>query len=163
MRNVYISECSRYSCVKMSEFEDIEMSVIAKQLLKEIMKISENLSSIETLLRNLTNNENDFPKLVSNSPPNGDRIGKKTMPSSLEILDLQEKRPGIFKTYRVLQKQGEWVKSSEIAEKTKRSRGLESRYLNFLAEKGFVLKKREKIEAESRVTEVWYKIIGEND
>jgi predicted transcriptional regulator len=63
----------------------------------------------------------------------------------------------------VLQKKGDWVKSSEIAAETERSRGLESRYLNFLSEKGFVLKKREKLDAESRVTEVWYKILGVND
>ena len=147
----------------MSEFEKEEISLIAKQLLNEIKEISENLKSIETLLRNITSSENEFPfvktEITANTAPNM----RKSLPSSLEILDLQDKRPGIFKTYKVLQKKGVWVKSSDIAQETERSRGLESRYLNYLTEKGFVLKKREKIDAESRVTEVWYKIVGEND
>lgn len=150
-------------CIKMSEIEKEEISLIAKQLLTEIKKISDNIVSIETLLKSITNGENGFPfvkpELTSNTLP----TISQSLPSSLQILDLQDKRPGIFKTYKVLQKKGVWVKSSEVAEKTERSRGLESRYLNYLTEKGFVLKKREKIDAESRVTEVWYKIIGEND
>ncbi|MHA1993989.1 MAG: hypothetical protein ACW97Z_05575 [Candidatus Hodarchaeales archaeon] len=84
------------------------------------------------------------------------------MPSSLEILNLQESRPGIFKTYKAIQKKVDWVKSADIADMTSRSRGLESRYLNYLAQKGFVMKKREKIESDSRATEVWYRIVGAN-
>ncbi|MHA1237129.1 MAG: hypothetical protein ACTSQ9_05660, partial [Candidatus Hodarchaeales archaeon] len=80
----------------------------------------------------------------------------------LDILNLQESRPGIFKTYKALQKKGDWVKSSDIIEETGRTRGLESRYLNYLAERGFVLKKREKVDLESKATEVWYKILGAN-
>jgi hypothetical protein len=147
----------------MSESEKEEIGLIAKQLLKEITKISENLASIETLLQNLTGDSEELSKIFTNIPLNNKPLADQSMPSSLEILDLQDKRPGIFKTYKVLQKKGDWVKSSEIAAETERSRGLESRYLNFLSEKGFVLKKREKLDAESRVTEVWYKILGVND
>jgi predicted transcriptional regulator len=89
-------------------------------------------------------------------------IKPPSMPSSLEILELQESRPGIFRTYKAIQKKDDWVKSTDIAKETKRSRGLESRYLNYLSKKGFVLKKREKTDPDSRATEVWYKIIGVN-
>ena len=147
----------------MSEFEKEEISLIAKQLLNEIKEISENLKSIETLLRSISSSENEFPFVKTGINTNTAPSIRQALPSSLEILDLQDKRPGIFKTYKVLQKKGVWVKSSDVAEETERSRGLESRYLNYLTEKGFVLKKREKIDAESRVTEVWYKIVGEND
>ncbi|GAH16541.1 unnamed protein product, partial [marine sediment metagenome] len=83
-----------------------------------------------------------------------------SMLSSLDILNLQESRPGIFKTYKAIQKMDGWVTGSAIAEETGRSRGLESRYLNYLADDGFLLKKRVKVPGEDKATAVHYKIIG---
>ena len=82
------------------------------------------------------------------------------MPSSLEILELQDSRPGLFTTYKTIQRKEDWVTSSDIASETGRSRGLESRYLNYLADNGFILKKRVKVTPESKATEVLYKTLG---
>ncbi|MHA2029797.1 MAG: hypothetical protein ACW99Q_10430 [Candidatus Kariarchaeaceae archaeon] len=141
----------------MTDLQNKKLEKVLNQILTELKNVSQYLNSIDSSLSNL--------KAV----PRGDssfESSKSTITpilSSLDILNLQESRPGIFKTYKALQKKGDWVKSSDILEETGRSRGLESRYLNYLAEKGFVLKKREKMDLESKATEVWYKIIGAND
>ncbi len=141
----------------MTDLQDKKLEKVLNQILTELKNVSQYLISIDSSLANLK------------TAPSGDlgfKSSKSTnnpILSSLEILNLQESRPGIFKTYKALQKKGDWVKSSDILEETGRSRGLESRYLNYLAEKGFVLKKREKMDLESKATEVWYKIAGVND
>ena len=133
---------------------------VLKQILNEIKRISERLLKIEDSLKVL----NAYPG--QNSHLNADErtdlkgTDNSTMPSSLDILDLQESRPGIFKTYRAIQKKENWVTSTEIADATSRSRGLESRYLNYLADNGFLLKKRVKVPGEDKATTVHYKIIG---
>jgi len=143
----------------MTEPHNLEENPVLLQILEEIKRVSQHLVSVEktltslnSLLSKFAHSEEDiFPFSVDSS-----------MPSSLDILELQDSRPGIFKTYKALQKEGGWVKADTIAKQTKRSRGLESRYLNYLTDQGIVLKKREKVDPESRATEVWYKIIGVN-
>ncbi len=140
----------------MTDFQDNKLGKVLDQILKELKTVSQYLISIDSSLADLkTNSSKDSNSKTSTT-------ANVPMLSSLDILNLQESRPGIFKTYKALQKKGEWVKSSDIIEETGRSRGLESRYLNYLAEKGFVLKKREKVDLESKATEVWYKIFGAN-
>ena len=140
----------------MTDFQDNKLEKVLDQILKELKTVSQYLISIDSSLADLktssSKDSNSKTSTTTNVP----------MLSSLDILNLQESRPGIFKTYKALQKKGEWVKSSDIIGETGRSRGLESRYLNYLAEKGFVLKKREKVDLESKATEVWYKILGAN-
>ncbi|MCK4848102.1 MAG: hypothetical protein KAT16_03680 [Candidatus Heimdallarchaeota archaeon] len=141
----------------MTDFQDKKLTEVLDQILVELKNVSQYLISIDSSLADLK------AKSSKNSISESSDLTKAPMLSSLDILNLQESRPGIFKTYKALQKKGDWVKSSDILEETGRSRGLESRYLNYLAEKGFVLKKREKMDLESKATEVWYKIIGAND
>lgn len=138
----------------MTESHNPEETPVLSQILEEIKNVSKHLISIENSITNLnmlfskfTYSENELIP-VSNDLP---------MPSSLDILKLQDSRPGIFKTYKALQKEDGWVKAETIAKLTKRSRGLESRYLNYLADRKIVLKKREKVEPGSKATEVWYK------
>lgn len=127
---------------------------ILMQILEELKSISVRLKSIENSIKvtdshseNITSSEQEETKI---SP----------MPSSLEILNLQESRPGIFKTYKAIQKMDGWVPGTTIAKVTGRSRGLESRYLNYLADDGFLLKKRVKVPGEDKATTVHYKIVG---
>ena len=141
----------------MADLQDKILEKVLNQILKELKSISKHLISIDSSLANLNVSSSGDPSLESSKSTNTPIL------SSLEILNLQESRPGIFKTYKALQKKGGWVKSSDLLEETGRSRGLESRYLNYLAEKGFVLKKREKMDLESKATEVWYKIAGVSD
>jgi hypothetical protein len=124
-----------------------------------LVRILEELGHISTSLKTITSLLNGN---MTQEIQNDSEIKPPSMPSSLEILELQESRPGIFRTYKAIQKKDDWVKSTDIANETKRSRGLESRYLNYLSKKGFVLKKREKMDPDSRATEVWYKIVGVN-
>ncbi|MHA2108796.1 MAG: hypothetical protein ACW99R_13930 [Candidatus Hodarchaeales archaeon] len=146
----------------MSNLQDSELKKILSQILDELKTISQNLQSIKSSLDSSSVGSLEITN--SNAPiSDSSRSDELTsMPSSLEILNLQESRPGIFKTYKAIQKKVDWVKSADIADMTSRSRGLESRYLNYLAQKGFVMKKREKIESDSRATEVWYRIVGAN-
>ncbi|MHA1946349.1 MAG: hypothetical protein ACXAC6_15285 [Candidatus Hodarchaeales archaeon] len=141
----------------MTDLQNKNLEKVLNQILTELKNVSQYLLSINSALANL--------KVVPSTDSDSESFKPTNTPilSSLDILNLQESRPGIFKTYKALQKKGDWVKSSDILEETGRSRGLESRYLNYLAEKGFVLKKREKMDLESKATEVWYKIIGAND
>ena len=141
----------------MTDLQTKNLEKVLNKILTKLNNVSQYLLSIDSTLANL--------KVVPSSDPSSESSKPTNTPisSSLEILKLQESRPGIFKTFKALQKKGDWVKSSDILEETGRSRGLESRYLNYLAEKGFVLKKREKMDLESKATEVWYKIIGAND
>ncbi len=141
----------------MTDFQDKKLTEVLDQILTELKNVTQYLISIDSSLADL--------KADSSKDSNSESSYSTKAPilSSLEILNLQESRPGIFKTYKALQKKGDWVKSSDILEETGRSRGLESRYLNYLSEKGFVLKKREKVDFESKATEVWYKIKGAND
>ena len=133
---------------------------VLKQILNEIKSISKRLIIIEDSLKV----QNAYPGQTDHSNvderPDLKGTDNSTMPSSLDILDLQESRPGIFKTYRAIQKKEKWVTSTEIADATSRSRGLESRYLNYLADNGFLLKKRVKVPDEDKATTVHYKIIG---
>ncbi len=140
----------------MTDFQDKKLTKVLDQILVELKNVSQYLISIDSSLADLK------AKSSKNSISESSDLTKAPMLSSLDILNLQESRPGIFKTYKALQKKGDWVKSSDILEETGRSRGLESRYLNYLAEKGFTLKKREKVDLESKATEVWYKILGAN-
>ncbi|MHA1513379.1 MAG: hypothetical protein ACTSRJ_04885 [Candidatus Hodarchaeales archaeon] len=140
----------------MTDFQDNKLEKVLDQILTELKTVSQYLISIDSSLADLKTS----PLKDSNSKSSN--TTNVPMLSSLDILNLQESRPGIFKTYKALQKKGDWVKSSDITEETGRTRGLESRYLNYLAEKGFVLKKREKVDSESKATEVWYKILGAN-
>ncbi len=146
----------------MSELQDRELKKILSQILNELKTISQKLQSIDTYLATSSNVPLSTQTILSPDSNESELDDLATMPSSLEIINLQESRPGIFRTYKAIQKKEDWVKSADIAEMTSRSRGLESRYLNFLAQKGFVMKKREKIDAESRATEVWYRIVGVN-
>ncbi len=146
----------------MSNLQDQELKTILSQILTELKTISQKLHSIDTYLASSSTLPTHIRSEDSVKPAEVQREGVIAMPSSLEIINLQESRPGIFKTYKAIQKKEDWVKSEEIADMTSRSRGLESRYLNFLAQKGFVMKKREKIDSDSRATEVWYRIVGVN-
>jgi hypothetical protein len=140
----------------MADFQDNKLEKLLDQILTELKTVSQYLISIDSSLADLKIGT------MQNSDSESSNLTDTPMLSSLDILNLQESRPGIFKTYKALQKKGVWVKSSDIIEDTGRSRGLESRYLNYLAEKGFVLKKREKVDLESKATEVWYKMLGAN-
>ncbi len=146
----------------MSEIQDRALKKILSQILDELKIISQNLTSIDSFLASssIASAETTGSRTAVSNESRMDAL--TSMPSSLEILNLQESRPGIFKTYKAIQKIEDWVKSADIASLTFRTRGLESRYLNYLAQKGFVMKKREKIDSESRATEVWYKIVGAN-
>ncbi|MFX1283586.1 MAG: hypothetical protein ACFFB5_08020 [Promethearchaeota archaeon] len=129
-------------------------------ILKEITKISQQLINIESSLSNMHTVLEKVAGSTGLKGSNSDEIEDTVMPTSLEVLNLQESRPGLFKTYKAIQKKEDWVTSSDIAAETNRSRGLESRYLNYLADTGFVLKKRVKVTPESKATEVLYKILG---
>ncbi len=133
---------------------------VLKQILNEIKRISKRLLKIEDSLKVLNTYPGQNGHLNAEERNNLKGTDNSTMPSSLDILDLQESRPGIFKTYRAIQKKENWVTSTEIADATSRSRGLESRYLNYLADNGFLLKKRVKVPGEDKATTVHYKIIG---
>ena len=133
---------------------------VLKQILNEIKSISKRLLKIEDSLKVLNAYPGQNGHLNAEERTDLKGTDNSTMPSSLDILDLQESRPGIFKTYRAIQKKENWVTSTEIADATSRSRGLESRYLNYLADNGFLLKKRVKVPGEDKATTVHYKIIG---
>ncbi len=133
---------------------------VLKQILNEIKSISKRLLKIEDSLKVLNAYPGQNGHLNADERADLKGTDNPTMPSSLDILDLQESRPGIFKTYRAIQKKEKWVTSTEIADATSRSRGLESRYLNYLADNGFLLKKRVKVPGEDKATAVHYKIIG---
>ena len=128
---------------------------ILQEILNEIKNMSKYLQKIETYFTdsNLTSIKPDQEVDTSSST-------SSSMPSSLDILQLQESRPGIFKTYKAIQKHDEWVTSTDVAVDTGRTRGLESRYLNFLATSGFIQKKRVKISPDGKATEVLYKSGG---
>lgn len=130
------------------------------QILEEIKNISNRLLKIEDSLRAMEAYSGQTGHSDDEERSNIKEDDFSIMPSSLEILNLQESRPGIFKTYRTIQKKDNWVTSTEIADTTGRSRGLESRYLNFLADNGFLLKKRVKVPGEEKATTVHFKIIG---
>ncbi len=128
---------------------------------KILMQILEELKSISARLKTI---ENSIKVTSSHSENNTSSEQQETkissMPSSLDILNLQESRPGIFKTYKAIQKMDGWVTGTTIANATGRSRGLESRYLNYLVDDGFLLKKRVKVPGEDKATTVHYKIVG---
>ncbi|MFX0211357.1 MAG: hypothetical protein ACFFDT_35585 [Candidatus Hodarchaeota archaeon] len=136
-----------------------ENSVLT-DILKEIKKISNRLINIESSLVSMHSFMEKVTEQESLEGSNVHKVEESIMPTSLEVLNLQESRPGLFKTYKAIQKKENWVTSSDIAAETRRSRGLESRYLNYLADNGFVLKKRVKVIPESKATEVLYKILG---
>ncbi|MHA1978792.1 MAG: hypothetical protein ACW98F_16845 [Candidatus Hodarchaeales archaeon] len=146
----------------MPELQDRELKKILSQILNELKIISQNLKSIDSSLASASAVSPEISNTNNSILDESNVKALTSMPSSLEILNLQDSRPGIFQTYKAIQKKEEWVKSADIAVMTSRSRGLESRYLNYLAQKGFVVKKREKIDTDSRATEVWYRIIGVN-
>ncbi|MFX0122560.1 MAG: hypothetical protein ACFFAE_02925 [Candidatus Hodarchaeota archaeon] len=133
---------------------------ILTDILKEIRKISNQLMTIESSLSNMHAFLERTERLDGLEDSNSYKVEEPIMPTSLEVLNLQGSRPGLFKTYKAIQKKEDWVTSSDIADETGRSRGLESRYLNYLADTGFVLKKRVKVTPESKATEVLYKILG---
>ncbi|MHA2245978.1 MAG: hypothetical protein ACXADY_13530 [Candidatus Hodarchaeales archaeon] len=132
-------------------------------ILREIKIISHQLMSIESSLSNVHNFLAKLTELESSERSNLYEVEKPIMPSSLEILNLQDSRPGLFTTYKTIQRKEDWVTSSDIALETGRSRGLESRYLNYLADNGFILKKRVKVTPESKATEVLYRTHGVNE
>ena len=144
----------------MTDSFDSEERELLLQILKEIQTITDHLILINSKLSSLTNLTTKFVESDEAELYNLTHNDKTAEPSSIDILDLQESRPGIFRTYKALQKKADWVKSSEIAKETQRSRGLESRYLNYLADNGFVMKKRLKVQPDSKATEVWYRIVG---
>ena len=124
-------------------------NVLLKEILLELKKITNQLNSIQSALNldSLDKGDIPLPKSEIDSGP----------PSSLNILNIQELRPGIFKTYKAIQKREDWSSAKEVCQETGRSRGLESRYLNYLAENGFIMKKRVKLEDEEKATAVLYK------
>jgi hypothetical protein len=144
----------------MTDFKSTPETKVLIQILEEIKNISNRLLKIEESLKAMGafSGQTGYSDIDERS--NIKEADISIMPSSLEILNLQESRPGIFKTYRAIQKKDNWVTSTEIAEDTGRSRGLESRYLNFLADNDFLLKKRVKVPGEDKATTVHYKIIG---
>ncbi len=127
---------------------------ILMQILEELKSISARLKTIETSIK-VTNSHSE-----NNTSSEQQETKILSMPSSLDILNLQESRPGIFKTYKAIQKMDSWVTGTTIADVTGRSRGLESRYLNYLVDDGFLLKKRVKVPGEDKATTVHYKIVG---
>ncbi|MFX1508277.1 MAG: hypothetical protein ACFFDC_19515 [Promethearchaeota archaeon] len=130
-------------------------------ILTEIKKISHQLMTIEGSLANLHDFLEKTTGVEAFEASGSHDTDESIFPTSLDVLNLQESRPGLFKTYKTIQKQDNWVTSSDIAAETGRSRGLESRYLNYLADKSFILKKRVKVTPESKATEVLYKILGD--
>jgi response regulator of citrate/malate metabolism len=130
-------------------------------ILKEIKKISHQLMTIEGSLVNLHAFLEKTTGVEALEASGSREINESILPTSLDVLNLQGSRPGLFKTYKAIQKQDDWVTSSDIAAETGRSRGLESRYLNYLADKSFILKKRVKVTPESKATEVLYRILGD--
>lgn len=133
---------------------------VLTDILREIKLISHQLLSIESSLSNVHNYLAKLTGAESSEGSNLYEVEKPIMPSSLEILNLQDSRPGLFTTYKTIQRKDDWVTGSDIALETGRSRGLESRYLNYLADNGFILKKRVKVTPESKATEVLYKTLG---
>lgn len=123
-------------------------------ILQELKSISKSLIRIESKL-----NLNDIEKYSNNGFKSEKRIDS-SLPSSLDIMELQDKKPGIFKTYITIQKQSNWLTSENVSKITGRSRGLESRYLNYLAEMGTIDKKRVKVNPKSKATEVLYRFKG---
>jgi hypothetical protein len=141
----------------MTKSQNIEENPVLLQILEEIKMVSQHLVLIERTLTSLNGLLLKFVNSEKEIPPFSD---ESSIPSSLDILELQDSRPGIFKTYKALQKENGWVKADKIAKRTNRSRGLESRYLNYLTDQGIVLKKREKVDPNSKATEVLYKVVG---
>ncbi|MFX1424748.1 MAG: hypothetical protein ACFFB2_20695 [Promethearchaeota archaeon] len=133
---------------------------VLKDILRELKSISHQLMSIESSLGNVHDFLVKFTGSESLERFNFNDAEKPPMPSSLEILELQDSRPGLFTTYKTIQKEDDWVTSSDVALETGRSRGLESRYLNYLADNGFIQKKRVKVTPESKATEVLYRTLG---
>jgi len=133
---------------------------LLKEILTEIRKITHQIIEVNGSLKNLTQSLLISPYITPLSATDLNESKDQEIPSSLDIIRLQEHRPGIFQTYKTIQKKDGWVSSQEIAETTTRSRGLESRYLTYLADQGFVIKKRIKSKTDSRATEVLYKIVG---
>jgi len=138
----------------MTESHNPEENPVLFQILEEIKNVSQHLISIE---KSITNLNSLFSKFAHSEEELLSFPNEMSIPSSLDILKLQDSRPGIFRTYKALQKEDGWVKAETIADQTNRSRGLESRYLNYLADRKIVLKKREKVKTESKATEVWYR------
>ncbi|WP_455142401.1 hypothetical protein [Candidatus Hodarchaeum mangrovi] len=133
---------------------------LLREILAEIRKITQQIVDVKGSLENLTHSLLNSPYMTQLSATDLNEQKDQEIPSSLDIIRLQEHRPGIFQTYKAIQKKDGWVSSQEIAETTTRSRGLESRYLTYLAEQGFVIKKRIKSKTDSRATEVLYKLVG---
>lgn len=133
---------------------------VLAEILEEIKKMSQHLITIESSLSSMNSFLQKLPGVGDLEGSTLHKMEKTVMPSSLEVLDLQGSRPGLFTTYKAIQKKDNWVTSTVIALDTGRSRGLESRYLNELADNGLVLKKRVKVTPESKATEVLYKILG---
>ncbi|MHA1967940.1 MAG: hypothetical protein ACW964_09075 [Candidatus Hodarchaeales archaeon] len=124
------------------------------QILEELKSISNRLKTIENSIKDQNIHSDEMIR------SEGQKTTVSSIPSSLDIINLQESRPGIFNTYKAIQKMEGWVTSTAIAEATGRSRGLESRYLNYLADDGFLLKKRVKVPSEDKATTVHYRIVG---
>ncbi|NHJ01527.1 MAG: hypothetical protein EAX86_05260 [Candidatus Heimdallarchaeota archaeon] len=138
----------------MTDQTDQPSNKLLQDILLELKKINTQLETIQLELQHETDRiEEQFPKLDIHSTP----------PSSLNILNIQEQRPGIFKTYKTIQKKDNWISATDVSQETGRSRGLESRYLNYLAENGFITKKRVRLSDEEKATAVVYKYIEVNE
>ncbi|MHA1973615.1 MAG: hypothetical protein ACTSW1_11510 [Candidatus Hodarchaeales archaeon] len=130
-------------------------------ILDRITHISDKIDILTESIEKLNSTLHDLylsPSNVEIQPSNTSE--RQALPSSIDLIKLQELRPGIFRTYKALQKHPGWISSQELANLTKRSRGLESRYLTYLAKQGLVVKKRIKSKSDPRATEVLYKMVG---
>lgn len=135
---------------------DKDMEKIGEALEDIVNLLSEMSMRLENIEKRLENR--DFSETKNISEIKQYEGFKEDLPTSMDILELQESRPGVFRTYKAIQRDNKWHSAQDIADITQRSRGLESRYLNELAELGIIDKKRAKVEKGSRITEVLFKV-----
>ncbi|MHA1215029.1 MAG: hypothetical protein ACTSR2_07990 [Candidatus Hodarchaeales archaeon] len=144
----------------MSRTQDQPETDVLGMILNKISTISDRIDILTESIEKLNNTLQGLYLSSSTDSQVSDTPKKQKLPSSIDLIKLQELRPGIFRTYKALQKYEGWISSQEIANLTKRSRGLESRYLTYLAKQGLVVKKRIKSKSDPRATEVLYKMVG---
>ena len=147
----------------MSDEDTKTQIMLLRDILDELRNLTSEMQLIKKNLESFNEIITQLPLIELDEGEINDSISPISPPSSIEILKLQEHRPGIFRTYKEIQKISNWITSSEVAEKTGRTRGLESRYLTQLADQGFVVKKRRQKKTDPRATEVLYKAIEVQD
>ena len=93
----------------------MEQTKVLAEILEEIKKLSQHLITIESSILSMNSFLQRIPGVGGLEGSTLPKEEKPVMPSSLEVLDLQESRPGLFITYKAIQKKEDWVTSTEIA------------------------------------------------